>query len=283
MIASSVVDERYFDTLGLPVLQGRAFQPTDTADAPLVAIVNDVAARRYWPGQDPIGRRMRLDNVRGPLATIVGVVRTSKYTFAMENPKPFAYFPFRQRPADSMFLLARSSGDPASLAAPFRDLVRRLDANLPVANVRTMDELYRMRSVVVLNVIIATIGAMGAMGLVLAVVGLYGLVAYAASRRTKEIGIRMAIGAGRPAVLRMVLAQGLVLTAIGLVVGLIVSAGAGPVLEGIFARGMAGGSRTTAASFALVASTVLVVAFVAAYIPARRAAMINPTEALRAE
>ena len=161
--------------------------------------------------------------------------------------------------------------------------MRRLDANLPIANIRTMEEQYRLRSVVVLDVIVTTIGAMGAMGLALAVVGLYGLVAYAASRRTKEIGIRMAIGADRSSVLRMVLGQGLLLIVAGLGAGLIVSTGAGPLLNSIFARGMAGDGGTTLFAFGLVASTVLVVAMAAAYIPARRASMINPTDALRAE
>jgi macrolide transport system ATP-binding/permease protein len=283
VLASSIVDEDYFETVGLPILQGRAFQATDTADAARVAIVNEAAVQRYWPGQQPIGKRFRLDNARGPWAIVVGIARTSKYSFVMENPKPFVYLPFRQRPADSMFLLAKTIGDPSSLAAPFRELVGNLDANLPIANIRTMEELYRMRSVVVLDVIVATIGTMGAMGLVLAVVGLYGLVAYAATRRTKEIGIRMAIGAGRSSVLRMVLSQGLVLTLAGLAVGLVASTGAGPMLDAIFAKGMAGDGGSTVVAFGLVASTVMMVASIAAYIPARRASMINPTEALRAE
>ena len=283
VVASSVVDEQYFETIGLPILQGRAFQTTDAASAQRVAIVNEVVAERYWRSQDPIGKRFRLDNARGPWVIVVGVARTSKYTFAIENPKPFVYLPFRQQPADSMFLLAGSAGDPLLLAAPFRELVHRLDANLPIANIRTMEEQYRLRSVVVLDVIVTTIGAMGAMGLALAVVGLYGLVAYAASRRTKEIGIRMAIGADRSSVLRMLLGQGLLLIVAGLGAGLIVSTGAGPLLNSIFARGMAGDGGTTLFAFGLVASTVLVVAMAAAYIPARRASMINPTDALRAE
>jgi putative ABC transport system permease protein len=283
VLASSVVDEHYFETLGVPILHGRDFLATDTSSSPRVAIVNEVVAQRYWPNQDPVGKRFRLDSLRGPWVTIVGVAKTTKYTFALENPKPFVYLPFRQQPTESMFLLAAAIGDPTALAAPFRDLVRRLDANLPTANIRTMDELYRMRNVVVLDVIVTTIGTMGAMGLVLAVVGLYGLIAYAATRRTKEIGIRMAIGADRSQVLRMVLRQGLLLTICGLAAGLAVSTGAGPVLDSIFAEGTSGGARTEAAAFALVAATVLAVATIAAYIPARRASRINPTEALRAE
>jgi putative ABC transport system permease protein len=282
-LATSVVDEHYFDTLGLPILRGRAFEAGDNSNSPRVAIVNEVVAGRYWPGQDPIGRRFRLDNASGPWVTVVGVAKTSKYSFVMENPKPFVYLPFRQRAAESMFLLAESVGDPTALAAPFRELVRRLDANVPTANIRTMDELYRMRSVIVLEVIVTTIATMGAMGLVLAVVGLYGLIAYAASRRTKEIGIRMAIGADRSKVLLMVLRQGLLLTIGGLAAGLVASTGTGPVLDSIFADGTAASGRTEAAALALVAAAVLAVATIAAYIPARRASRINPTEALRSE
>ena len=281
--ASSIVDEHYFDTLGVPILQGRAFRAADSIAAPRVAIVNEALANRYWSGQSAIGKRFRVDGARGPWVEIVGVARTTTYTFALENPKPFVYFPFRQRPAESMFLLARTSGEPASLAAAFRELVRALDVNLPIANVRTMEELYRMRSVIVLEVITATIGSMGLMGLTLAVVGLYGLIAYAVSRRTKEIGIRIAIGADRGSVLRMVLGQGLLLVGAGLAAGLVASLGAGPLLASIFMSGMEGDARTNAAAFALVAAAVLMAAAIAAYIPARRASRVNPTEALRAE
>ena len=130
-----------------------------------------------------------------------------------------------------MVVLAESAGDPAGLVAPLRELVQALDRTQPIFNVRTMEELYRMRTVTIFNVIIGTVAAMGLMGLSLAIVGLYGLVAYATSRRTKEIGIRMAIGAGRRAVLRMVLRQGLVLAGIGLVLGVIAGVGVQRLLQ----------------------------------------------------
>src|SRR2546428_1941203 len=144
-----------------------------------------------------------------------------------------------------------------------------------------MEELYRMRSVIVLNVIITIIGAMGMMGLALAIVGLYGLVSHAARRRTKEIGIRMAIGAGRSNVLRMVLRQGMVLAVAGLGVGLLGSVGAGRALAAVFPGGAGGDGRTDFVPFLLVTSAVLVVTLLAAYVPARRASRVNPTEALR--
>ena len=280
---SSIVDEHYFDAIGLPILKGRGFRATDSADAPRVAVVNDVLAQRYWPGQDPIGKRFRLDNSVGPWVEIVGVAKTSKYGFAIESPMEFVYLPYRQRPAQSMFLLAESVGDPSSLVTPLREVVRRLDANLPISNIRTMEEQYRSRTVVILDVIATTIGAMGMMGMALAIVGLYGLVAYAVSRRTREIGIRMAIGANSSDVLRMVLRQGMGLAVAGLGVGLLASAGASRALAGVFPGGPGGDGRTDVVAFPLVALTVLAVTLIASYVPARRASRVNPTEALRSE
>jgi predicted permease len=281
--ARSLVDEGYFETIGLPIVSGRGFRSTDAADAPRVAVVNEAFARRYFPGQDPIGRRFRADTIHGPWVEIVGVAKTSKYGFVFEPPMEFVYLPYRQRPAESMFLLVHTPGDPISLAAPLRELVRRLDANMPVSNVRTMAELYRMRSTVVLDVIVRLVTAMGTMGLGLAIVGLYGLVAYAASRRTREIGIRMAMGADPFDVVLMVVRQGFVLAVAGLGVGLIASAAAARGLAAVFPGGAGGDGRTDLVTFPLVALAVLAITMLAAYVPARRASRINPTDALRCE
>lgn len=279
---SSMVDEYYFDTLRLPILKGRGFLATDFADAPSVAVVNEVVAERYWHGQNPLGKRFRMDDGRGPWVEIVGLARTTKYSLLIEGPTEFVYFPHRQRPQPRMALLAESTGDPASLAAPLREVVRSLDANQPILNLRTYEETYRMRTVTILNVIVRLIGAMGVMGLALAIVGLYGLVSYAASRRTKEIGIRMAIGAGRSDVLRMVMRQGMVLAVAGLGVGLLASVLANRGLARLFPAGRRG-LQADLPAFVLVASAVLAVTWLAAYLPARRAARINPTDALRHE
>jgi putative ABC transport system permease protein len=177
-------------------------------------------------------------------------------------------------------MVAQSAGDPASLVAPLREVVRGLDGNLPIFNVRTMEELYRMRAVSIFNVLVGTVAAMGLMGLGLSIVGLYGLVAYAASRRTREIGIRMAIGATRQTVLRMVLRQGIMLALIGLVVGLFASVGAGELLRAAFPSG---DDQRDVVAVVLVAPVVLAVTFLAAYIPARRASRIDPMKALRYE
>ena len=277
---ANTVDENYFDTAGISILRGRGFRVTDTASSPRVAVVNEELAKHYWPGQSPIGKRFRLDDKAGPWVEIVGVARTVKYLWIAEPPTEFLYFPLSQRPKGQMTLLAESYGDPSSLTAPLGEVIHSLDANQPIFNIRTMEEFYRMRAVNTPNMIIQTVGAMGVMGLVLAIVGLYGLVAYAASRRTREIGIRMAIGAQRNTVLSMVMRQGLVLALAGIGVGLVASFGAERVLNSMF-----GGTSNEHdfITYLLVAPTLLAVTMLAAYIPARRASRVDPMRALRYE
>ena len=275
---AAMVDESYFETMAIPILRGRAFTVNDDAKAPRVAVVNDHLAQHYWPNQDPIGRRFRLNNPEKSWVEIVGLAKTTKYLFIAEPPTDFVYLPYRQRPNQEMVLIAHSDGDPAALAAPIREVVRGLDANMPIYNVRTMEDFYQMRAVSIFNVLVGTVGAMGLMGLGLAIVGLYGLVAYAASRRTREIGIRMAIGATAETVLGMVLRQGFVLALVGLVVGLGLSVGAGELLRAGFPSG---DDSRDFLSLAIVAPVVLGMTLLAAYIPARRASHINPMEALR--
>jgi putative ABC transport system permease protein len=282
-VPGAIVDEYYFDTMGLSILEGRGFRSTDSVDAPKVAVVNEVLAQHYWPGQDPVGQRFRLDGKDGAWVEVVGLAKTSKYMFIMEPPREFVYLPYKQRPQQRMTLLTESMGDPSSLVTPLREMVRSLDANQPIFNVRTMEEFYRMRTVITLKVVSGFITAMGLMGLILAIVGLYGLVAYTVSQRTREIGIRMAIGANRSTVLRMVLGKGMMLAVAGLGLGLLASMGASRGLSAVFPGGPGGDGRTDFVAFPLVAVTVLAVTVLAAYLPARRASLINPTEALRNE
>ena len=179
-----------------------------------------------------------------------------------------------------MILLVESADDPAALVGPLREMVKVIDPRQPIYGVRTMEEFYRISTVGVFTGVIRTVATMGVMGLGLALVGLYGLVAYPASRRTKEIGIRMALGADRAAVLLMVLRQGLALAVGGLAAGLVSSAGGGLLLQRAFPGGA---GRSDIASLAIVAPAVLVVTMLAAYVPARRALNIDPMIALRCE
>jgi putative ABC transport system permease protein len=272
------VGEGYFETQGIPIMRGRAFLPADTDTSPRVAVVNEEVAKHYWPGQDAIGKRLRVDDRNSPWVEIVGVAKTIKYLWIGEAPTEFVYFPYRQRPKARMVLLAESFGDAASLAAPLREAVHALDANQPIYNVRTYDEFYHYRAVSTTNLIVEVVGAMGVMGTILAMVGLYGLVAYAAGRRTREIGIRMAIGAQRSSVLRMVMRQGFILALSGLGTGLVASVGAERVLNAMFSS-----TNIDFPAYFLVVPALLAVTLLAGYIPARRASRVDPMKALRYE
>jgi predicted permease len=278
-VAASRVDEAYFQTMGIGITAGRGFDASDSEGTPRVAIVNEALARHYWPGQSPIGKRFRMGNPTGPWVEIVGVAQTHKYIWIGEGTTEYLYLPHLQNPRQSMTLLVESAGEPQNMAAPLREVVRRLDPNQPVFDVLTMDEFYQMRTVTNFNVLIGTIGAMGLMGLGLAIVGLYGLMAYSISRRTREIGIRIAIGADRAVVLKMILKQSAILTLCGLGAGLVLSLLAARLLPAIFPAFR----EPDIISFLLVMPTLLAVTMLAAFIPARRASRMDPTVALRYE
>jgi hypothetical protein len=275
-VFASHVGENYFEVMDIPLVSGRGFRETDTSGTPLVAVVNERFARHYWPGQDGIGKRFRLGDHSGPWVEIVGVARDAKYEWIAEPPRQFVYLPVSQHPRQRLTLLAESSGDAGEAIAPLREVVRSLDATQPIFNVFTMERFYEMRTLRIGFVLNATVASMGTMGLVLALVGLYGLVAYGVGRRTREFGIRIAIGAGGGSMLRMVLGQAMVLALIGIGSGLALSLGARQGLRAVF--------PTTNASelmaYALVVPAILAVTMLAAYIPARRASRVNPMIAL---
>lgn len=277
-LLTDTVDDRYFDTMGVAIVRGRSFVAGDSATSPKVAIVNEVLAAKYWPNQDPIGKRLHLDDPQGPLVQIVGVAKTAKYIFISEPPMEFLYLPLSQNPKSRVTLLVQSAGPAQGLAAPLREVVRSLDPNQPIYDVRTMEDLYQARAVKTPNLIIQTVGALGMMGLLLAMVGLYGLVAYSVSRRTREFGIRMAIGAERPQVLRMVMRQGLKLALAGIAIGLVMSLGCGRALKAIL-----GPAENDPMSFVIVSVVLLAVTMLAAYVPALRASRVAPMKALRWE
>jgi len=272
-VMANRVNESYFETAGIPLVRGRGFLKTDTENSPRVAVINETLAAHYWPGQDPIGKRFRLEG----WVEIVGIAKTTKYLSTLEPPADFLYVPYRQNPRGHMTLMVESAGEPAALTAPLREVVRGLDANLPIYDVRTMEEFYQARAVQVYQVILRAVAAMGLMGMALALAGLYGLMAYAVSARTREIGVRMAIGANRGEVLRMVLRQGFVLALSGMGVGLVLSAGVARVLRSTFP------GDSPLAAYLLVTPAVLAVTMLAAYLPARRASHVDPMTALRDE
>jgi predicted permease len=279
-VLSSRIDEGYLDTMGIPVLEGRGIRSSDTADALRVALVNQTMARGYWPGQNPIGRRIRILNREGqPFVEIVGVTADNKYNWIGEAPTPWMYVAQLQDRGTRSTLLVASRGDAVALATPLREIIREIDSNMPISGMRTMEDFYHGNAVGIVTGLIGVVGSLGLLGVALAMVGLYGLVAYAVARRTREIGIRMAVGARSGAVTRMVLRHGFVLAAWGVLFGVIGCVGTQGLLRSVF--------PTTAGidleAYILVTPFLLAITLLAAYIPARRAARIDPLVALRQE
>ena len=278
-VSGSVVDANYFATLKVPILQGRAFTEEDRESSPPVVIVNDEFARKYWPGQDAIGKRIRLGDAQGPWADVVGVAKSHVYGWVGESPRPFAYRPIEQVAPRPMTLLMESAGNPAALAAPLRELLRFLDSNMPIYDVRTMDDLYEMRAVREPGIMVTSAGSLALLGLVLALVGLYGVMAHSVVVRTREIGVRMALGANPWQVLWMFLRQSLGLALVGAVLGVAIGVVASPAVGAV----VYGATTADPMAFVFIPVALLLVVAAATWIPARRAAHVDPLSALRAE
>jgi len=273
------VDEGYFETMGIPILRGRGFLVSDTADAPRVAVVNEQFAKHYWPGGDAAGQHIRLDSRAGTLVEIVGVAQTIKYQSGFEKPMDFLYMPLAQHPIARMTLMLRSSGDPLQLVQSVKDVVRTLDPNLPMLHTMAYEDFYMNQAVNGPRIAMKLVGAMGVVGLLLAIAGLYGLVAYNVSRRTREIGIRIALGALSSDVLRLVMGKGLVLVGMGTVIGLAM----GFALEQLMNSMLFNAGGVDIVAYVIVVPSLFLVTMLAAYMPARRASRIAPTQALRYE
>ncbi|HEU4415762.1 MAG TPA: ABC transporter permease [Candidatus Angelobacter sp.] len=273
-----VIDEHFLGAVDIPLISGRDFTSNDKAGTSRVAIVNEEFARHYWPSQDALGKRFRMEGAQGTWVQVVGVARTSKYFFIGESPQRYFYLPYAQDPSSKMVLLAQTPGDPASLAAPLRDVVHSLDVNQPIYNARTFTQFFEMRSAGP-KMILQTVAVMGLMGLTLSLIGIYGLVSYSVARRTREIGVRMAIGANTADVIRLVLRQGLFLSLVGITAGEVISLAVGKLIS----SGFIGLGKPNLATFIVVPIAVLAVTLTACWAPARRASRIDPIRALRLE
>ncbi len=273
------VDEGYFETMGVPILRGRGFGSSDAAGAPRVAVINEQLAKHYWPGADPVGKRIRLESANGAPVEIVGVAQTIKYSDGANGPTDFVYLPLAQHPVARMVLLVRADGDPAGLLPAVKDVVRALDPNMPMLQTMTWAELYRYAAVEGPGVAVELVGTLGAVGLLLAIAGLYGVVSYNVSRRTREIGIRMAIGARPSDVLRAMMGKGLALVAWGTVIGVAMGFG----LERLMNSMLFNADGVDVTVYLVVVPAMFLATLLAAYVPARRAARIPPTIALRCE
>jgi ABC-type antimicrobial peptide transport system permease subunit len=242
--------------------------------------VNQQFADRYWPNQDPIGKRIRLADRPEQWMRVVGVTATGRYMWIGELPMTFLYLPFAQQTRTRMSLVVETAAADASpLAAPLRDAIRALDPAMPITRERTVADLYHERAVQVPGIIATMVSSIGALGLVLTLVGLYGLVAFSVAGRTREIGIRMAIGAAKADVLRMVLRQGLALSLAGIALGGIASIGVARAL----AAAMVGVGAPNPLLYVATPAMLIALPAAASYLPARRAARVDPLVALREE
>jgi putative ABC transport system permease protein len=279
----NLVGPEYFQTVGTTMLAGREFTERDNETSPGVAIVNESMARRLWSGNDPLdnalGKRFRLGR-EGPYVEVVGVARDSKYVFLGDESRSFFYIPFAQRYRGEMTLFIHSRGDAASVIAAARQIVGQIDRDLPVYDAKTMtSHLHDGVALIFVRLGAKLAGAFGLLGLILAVVGLYGVVSYAVTQRTHEIGVRVALGAKRREVLKLVLGQGLVLTGIGIAVGM----GAALAVTRVMSSLLYGVSTTDPLTFILVPLLLTGVALAASFVPARRAMKVDPMVALRYE
>jgi predicted permease len=267
----------YFQVMTIPLLEGREFGPSDTADAPLVAIINETAARRYWPGQSAIGRRVVVGRPPDAQARIVvGVAKDSKYRRLTEELRPAVFIPFFQRYRGDMTLHVRTSGEPAAVMAAVRREVQALDAGLPLYNTRTLDE--QKTSSLYTSRLAATLLTMfGLSAVLLAAVGLYGVMAHAVNRRRHEIGIRLALGAQSGDVRRLVMVEGTAIMAIGLLLGL----GAALASTRFVGSLLYGVRSSDPLAFAGATLLLVVVTLLATYLPARKASRTDPILAIK--
>jgi putative ABC transport system permease protein len=269
----------YFRTMSIPVFKGRAFNDQDKPGAPLVIIVNETLAKKYWPNEEAVGKRMR---VAGPLKEypwmqVVGVVQDVKHELNGPNTADY-YVPHAQDVWSSMVLVARTRVDPLALAGEIRQQVWNIDKDQPVFQLRTMEQV-RAFSISVYSFSSISIGIFAVIALLLAVIGIYGVMSYAVTQRTQEIGIRMALGARGLDVLKLVVRNGMSLALVGVAVGL---AGA-YALTRLLSSLLVGVTPTDVLTFSTVTLGLLLVALSACYVPARRATKVDPMVALRYE
>jgi predicted permease len=269
----------YFTTMGIPIRRGRGFDPNDGPTAPSVAIINETMARKLFPNQDPIGQHVRTGpNPSGPWTTIIGVIGDIKHGGLEEDMQPELYINYLQGAPVSPFIVARTIGDPSAAAETVRTEIRNIDRTIPIYEMRTMSTL-RSEAVSMRRFILLIVGAFGALALGLAAIGVYGVMSLIVSERTREVGVRLALGAQPSELLTMIVGQAAKLAAIGVAIGVIAAALIAPLLD----SQLYGIESFDPATFIIVPIVLLAIAAMAALVPARKAMRIDPLAALRIE
>jgi putative ABC transport system permease protein len=281
IVVTRIISPGYFDTMSIPLLKGRQLTDQDTDDSPNVVVVSEAMARRYWPGEEAVGKRIAIGRIKSQedWVQVVGVVKDVRQFELNSDPKPQMYLTHRQYGFfDAQDLVVKTDVDPASMASAVRKAVAEIDKDQPVSNIRTMetimaDSIARQRFSMLLLAIFASVA------LVLAAVGTYGVMSYSVAQRTHEIGIRMALGAQTGTVLKLAVGYGFKLVVIGITIGLI----AALALTRVMATLLFGVTATDPMTFTLISLLLVAVTAIASYIPARRATRVNPIIALRYE
>ncbi len=274
-ISYSMAGPDYFRAMGIRLVRGRGFADADGPGAPRVAVVNERMAERFWPGTDPVGRRIRAG---GEWRTVVGVAAQGRYQQITEPPRTLVYYPILQEPSPRFTIHVRAAGDAPALTAAVRRAVAEAGADIPFLDVRTMAQ-HMQASMFTQKLGAGMLAAFGVMALAMAAVGIYGVMAYRVSQRTREIGVRVALGAARGDVVGMVVGRAMRLTGIGLLIGLAASLGAAQLLRTL----LVGVGPRDPVTFGVIAAVLAAVALAASWIPARRAARVDPLVALRSE
>ena len=277
----TLVATDYFRTLRIPLLQGRAFTGSDDEHGLHVAIVSEAMAKKFWPNQDPVGKQFTMGTDPTHPMQIVGITKDARYAGVTGAIPPFFYIPFQQHYAQNSLdsLELRTTGDPAVMIPEVERTIRSITPTLPVFEVKTLRQsLYSINGLLFFEVAAALAGIMGTLGFILAIVGVYGVLSYVVSQKTSEIGIRMALGAQRSDILRMVYRQGLWIVGIGLAAGLAATFGVAHLVRRYIVV-----SATDPSTYLGVSATLVAIALLACYIPARRAMRVEPMQALRQE
>ncbi len=271
------ITAEYFKTVAIPLRSGRAFNNRDRSGAPAVAIINQTLAKTLFPNSEPVGQRLQSEEMNGRSRLIVGVAADVTPEAAAAS-RPALYLPFSQFPVPGMSLLMRTGGNPLSLVSTVRARIRALDPYVPLDRIYPLEQKVS-EATTSPRFTMSLVGLFAALGMALAAVGIYGVISYAVTERTKEIGIRRALGANEAGIMWVILRQGMTLTLLGLALGLVIAVWATRLLTTI----LFSVSTTDPATFAGVSSLLVAVALLACYIPARRATKVDPLDALRHE